>query len=105
MPKRHKKSKKEKHVNREQYLSSLQEKRSEQERRHETLNILFQLKKQEYSSNYDAIRTLVEKMNDYVRLGIDIELNIPFPEKNKIIKGKLPIYKNEEPVVFLTKME
>ena len=105
MPKRHKRNKNQKNVNRSEYLASLQEKRTEQERRHETLNILYQLKQQEYSSNYDAIRTLIGKMNDYVSLGIDIELDIPFPEKNKIIKGKLPIYKIEEPVVFLTKME
>ena len=101
MPKRSKNNRKAKMEKRQEMLGSLQAKRSLEERRHETLNILYQLKQQSISSKHEAVKTLVEKMNDYVNLGIDVELSIPFPEMNKTIKGKLPVYKNENPVVYL----
>lgn len=102
MPKKFKRNKDKKKDRREALLNGLHDKRNEQERRHETLNVLYQIKKLEYPTNTDAIKTLIDKMNDYVSLGIDIELSIPFPEINKTIKGKLPIYKSEEPVVYLS---
>ena len=75
--------------------------RNEQERRIETLNIIYQLKQNNLTAGFPAIRELLEKLNTYVQLGIDISINIPFPEKNKRIKGKLAVHKSEEVVVVL----
>ena len=76
-------------------------KRNEQERRFETLNIIYQLKQNNITSKYPAIRTLLELMNTYVIYGDRIEVNIPFPEMKKRIKGVLASHKYEEVVVVL----
>ena len=75
--------------------------RSEAERRYETLNIIYQLKENNISSDYPAVKTLLQKLNEYVESGETIEFSIPFPELKKVIKGRLPIHKNEEAVVVL----
>ena len=59
------------------------------ERRFETLNIIYQLKQNNLTSEYPAIRELLDKLNTYVETGLDIFVNIPFPEKNKTNKGKI----------------
>jgi len=75
--------------------------RNEHERRLETLNVIYQLRENNMSSSYPAIRILLEKMSEYVREGSDIFLNIPFPEMKKRIKGKLAVHKSEEVIVML----
>ena len=75
--------------------------RNEQERRIETLNIIYQLKQTNLTAGFPTIRELLEKLNTYVQLGTDISINIPFPKKNKRIKGKLAIHKSEEVVIVL----
>ena len=75
--------------------------RTQQERRFETLNIIYQLKQNGLTSQYDAIKELICKLNEYVEKEETIDIHIPFPEKNKIIKGKLPIMKTEKPMVML----
>tara|TARA_Y100000310_G_C19943675_1_gene473706 strand:+ start:84 stop:413 length:330 start_codon:yes stop_codon:yes gene_type:complete len=78
--------------------------RTEQERRFESLNIIYQLKQNNLTSEYPAIKELLEKLNIYVLMGQRMEINIPFPEKQKRIKGVLAIHKGEEVVVVLTSM-
>lgn len=75
--------------------------RSKEERRHETLNIIYQMKQNNLTSEHDAIKQLIMKLNEYVEKEETIEFAIPFPEKNKLIKGTLPIMRNEDPVVVL----
>ena len=75
--------------------------RTQDERRFETLNIIYQLKQNGLTSEYGAVKELIEKLNEYVEKEETIEIHIPFPEKNKIIKGKLPIMKDEKPMVML----
>lgn len=75
--------------------------RTKDERRHETLNIIYQLKENKISSDYPAIKKLIEKLNEYVNEGNSITFTIPFPEMNKKIKGILPIHKKEKCVVVL----
>ena len=89
---------------RDEYLdiSSL---RTKDERRNETLQIIYQLKQNDISSEYQAVKDLIQIMNEYVELGESRDVHIPFPEKNKIIKGKLPIHKKDEPVVMLKHIE
>lgn len=75
--------------------------RTQEERRFETLNIIYQLKQNGLTSEYGAVKELIGKLNEYVEKEETIEIHIPFPEKNKIIKGKLPIMKDEKPMVML----
>jgi len=78
--------------------------RTEQERRFETLNIIYQLKQNNITSDYPAIRELLEMLNLYVLMGQRMEINIPFPEKQKRIKGVLAIHKGEEVVVVMKQL-
>jgi hypothetical protein len=75
--------------------------RDEMARRLEILQVIYQLKQNNLTSDYPAIRELLDKMNDYVMKGEKQEFKIPFPEKNKVIKGYLPLYKDEKCVVVL----
>lgn len=78
--------------------------RNETERRMETLNILYRLRENEYSGDYDAVKELIRIMNIYVVEGQDQTIDIPFPEKEKRIVGKLFINKKKENLVKLTKL-
>jgi len=75
--------------------------RNEDERRQESLQILYQLKQNGISSKYPAIHTLIEELTRYVKEGVRIELSIPFPEMNKKIKGVLAVNKREECMVVM----
>lgn len=80
-------------------------KRNKQERHFETLNIISKLKENNIGTQYPAIKELLYKLNDYVLLGEKMEFNIPFPEMKRVIKGYLPIFKDEECVVVLRNIE
>jgi len=75
--------------------------RNEMERRLESLNIIYQLQKLNLSSKLPAIKTLLEVLNLYVVEGIEQVINIPFPEIQKVIVGKLTLHKNEDCEVIL----
>ena len=79
--------------------------RSIEERRFETLNIIYQLKQNNITSEFPAVRELLKQLNEYVVKGETMQIHIPFPEKNKIIKGTLPAYKSEKPMVMLKHIE
>jgi hypothetical protein len=76
-------------------------KRNKQERHFETLNIISKLKENNIGTQFEAVKQLLYKLNDYVVIGEKMEFTIPFPEMNKVIKGHMPIYKDEECVVVL----
>lgn len=75
--------------------------RTYEDRKFESLNIIYQLKQNGLTSQYPAVAELLEKLNTFVLTGIECDIHIPFPEKNKVIKGKLSNHKGEEVVVFL----
>ena len=79
--------------------------RTQEERRFETLNIIYQLKQNGLTGEYSAVKELVGKLNEYVENEKTVDINIPFPEKNKVIKGKLPIMKYEKPMVMLKHLD
>jgi hypothetical protein len=79
--------------------------RTEHERRLESLNIIYQLKQNNLSSEYPAIKKLLEELSQYVIIGSRKEISIPFPEQNKHIKGVLAIHKKEECMVVLKHVE
>jgi hypothetical protein len=80
-------------------------KRNKQERHFETINVIAKLKDNNIGTHYPAIKELLYKLNDYVEVGEKMEFSIPFPEMRKVIKGYLPLYKDEECVVVLRHME
>lgn len=75
--------------------------RTEDERRQESLQILYQLKQHGITSKFPAIHTLIQELTRYVKEGVRIRLNIPFPELNKKIKGVLAVDKREECTVVM----
>jgi hypothetical protein len=79
--------------------------RDKDERRHETLNIIHQLRENEIPSKYPAVKKLNEKLNEYVNEGKDLSFSIPFPEMNKKIKGQLYIHKKQDCIVVLKHQE
>lgn len=79
--------------------------RNKDERRYETLNIIYQLKQNNIKTHYPAIRKLLDKLTEYVNNGSKMEFTIPFPEMNKKIKATLAIHKKEECVVVLKHIE
>ena len=96
-----KKSRQDKIRERRETYEKLDTIRDEMNRRIESLQIIYQLKQNNIDSKYPAIRELLNKLNIYVMHGKTQDFIIDFPEMNKIIKGYLPIYKNEECVVVL----
>ena len=77
--------------------------RTFEERQIESLNIIFNLKKNGYTSKETPIRELLDKLNDYVQNDIDLSFSIPFVEKNIIIIGKLYRSKQMENEVIMKK--
>jgi len=91
---------------REKLRQSLDEKyRNEHERRIETLQIIYQLKQNNLTHEFSAIRSLLEVMQEYVMKGDRKEIHIPFPEQKKVIKGVLALHKGEDCTVFLKHIE
>jgi hypothetical protein len=89
----------------EQHIIELNEEdpnyRNKEERRHESLNVIYQLKQNNIPSHYPAVKKLLMKLTEYVNEGHKMEFTIPFPEMNKKIKATLAIHKKEECVVVL----
>lgn len=65
--------------------------RDEDERRFETLNIIYQLKQNKIDSKIPGIRLLLEYLTNYVKDGKSQTFEIDVPEIQKRIHGKLPI--------------
>ena len=94
--------KREEEVKRKQHYSN---RRNEDDRRIESLNVIYQLKQNNISSEYLAIRELLDKLTMYVKYGEPMKFTIDFPEMKKVIHGTLPIYKDEECVVVMKHIE
>ena len=75
--------------------------RNEQERKQVSIEIINMLSDLGLSIQYEPIKTLYKILKEYNELGGRKEVNIPFPEINRRIKGILPSSKKEEPSVRL----
>lgn len=82
-------------------MNEIKYKRNQAERRYETLNIIYQMKQNNLTSHYPAIRELLSILNTYVIEGKRIEIDIPFPELKKRIVGVMEVNKKHKCVVVL----
>ena len=85
-----KKKKKEKKVKKEIVY------RTKEERQNEVKEILKQLSSFNLNINYEPIKKLYGLFKIYINEDKRVEVNIPFPEINRRIKGLLAISVNEE---------
>jgi len=70
--------------------------RTKEERQNEIKEILSKLSEFNLNSTYEPIKKLYQKFKEYINEGNRIEVNIPFPEVNRRIKGILAISVREE---------
>ena len=70
--------------------------RTKDERQNEVKEILSKLSEFDLNLTYEPIKKLYEKFKEYIQEGNRIEVNIPFPEINRRIKGILAISVREE---------
>ena len=70
--------------------------RTKEERQNEIKEILSKLSEFNLNTNYEPIKKLYQKFKEYINEGNRIEVNIPFPEVNRRIKGILAISVREE---------
>ena len=70
--------------------------RTKEERQKEIKEILEKLSDFDLNINYEPIKKLYQKFKEYIQEGNRIEINIPFPEINRRIKGLLAISVREE---------
>ena len=70
--------------------------RTKEERQNKVKEILSQLSNFDLNIKYEPIKKLYEKFKEYIQEGNRIEVNIPFPEINRRIKGVLAISVREE---------
>lgn len=75
--------------------------RTQEERQMESLNIIYNLRQNGYTSKEEPIRTLLDKLNTYVQDDVNMNFEIPYPEKNVKILGKLYRSKNIDNVVVM----
>lgn len=75
--------------------------RTEEERKTVSIEIINMLSDLGLSVSYEPIKKLYLILKKYNQEGNRIEVNIPFPEINRRIKGVLPISKKEESTVRL----
>lgn len=70
--------------------------RTKEERQNEVKEILNKLSDFDLNMTYEPIKKLYQKFKEYIQEGNRIEVNIPFPEINRRIKGILAISVREE---------
>ena len=70
--------------------------RNEKERQEQVKNILIKLSEFQLNANYEPIQKLYKLFKEYIKEGQRIEVNIPFPDINRRIKGLLAISVREE---------
>lgn len=70
--------------------------RTKEERQNEIKEILSKLSEFNLNLTYEPIKKLYQKFKEYINEGNRIEVNIPFPEVNRRIKGVLAISVREE---------
>jgi len=70
--------------------------RTKEERQNEVKEILNKLSEFDLNMTYEPIKKLYQIFKEYIQEGNRIEVNIPFPEINRRIKGILAISVREE---------
>ena len=70
--------------------------RTKEERQNEVKEILNKLSDFDLNLTYEPIQKLYQKFKEYIQEGNRIEVNIPFTEINRRIKGLLAISIREE---------
>jgi hypothetical protein len=75
--------------------------RTEEERKRLSIEVINMLSDLGLSVSYEPIKKLYFILKKYNQEGNRIEVNIPFPEINRRIKGVLPSSKKEESTVRL----
>jgi hypothetical protein len=70
--------------------------RTKEERRNEVKKIISKLSSFDLNTTYEPIKNLYSKFKEYISEGQRMEINIPFPEINRRIKGLLAISVNEQ---------
>ena len=75
--------------------------RTKEQRQEEVKKVLKQLSKFDLNIKYEPIKKLYILFKEYIQDDKRIEINIPFPEINRRIKGLLAISVNEEVCINL----
>jgi len=70
--------------------------RTKEERQKEVREILKKLSQFQLTTIYEPIKKLYKNFQEYINEGVRLEINIPFPEINRRIKGLLAISVREE---------
>ena len=70
--------------------------RTKEERKEEIRIIINKLSELELTIAYEPIKELFKIMRQYINDGGKIQINIPFPMINRVIKGVLPNTVNEK---------
>ena len=70
--------------------------RTKEERQNEVKKIISKLSSFDLNTTYEPIKNLYSKFKEYISEGQRMEINIPFPEINRRIKGLLAISVNEQ---------
>ncbi len=70
--------------------------RTKEQRQNEVKEIISKLSELKLNTNYEPIKKLYAKFKEYISEGQRMEINIPFPEINRRIKGLLAISVREE---------
>lgn len=77
--------------------------RTKEERLAATKPIIEKLNELQFNMSYKPIIELYKQLNKYVSDGVNVKINIPFPEAQRTIRGNLPMNVREEPWVRLEK--
>jgi len=75
--------------------------RNYEDRKKISIEIINMLSDLGLSISYEPIKKLYKILKDYNKFGNRTDVNIPFPEINRRIKGILPMSIKEEPTVRL----
>ena len=70
--------------------------RTKKERQNEVKEIISKLSEFKLNTDYEPVKKLYVKFKEYITEGHRIEINIPFPEINRRIKGLLATSVREE---------
>ena len=75
--------------------------RTKEQRQEEVKEVLKQLSEFDLNIKYEPIKKLYKLFKEYINEDRRLEVNIPFPEINRRIKGLLAISINEEVCISL----
>lgn len=75
--------------------------KTQDERREASKNIIKQMNDLELTIRFEPVRQLMKLLNMYIKEGRRIEVNIPWPDINRRIRGVLATGKREDTYVML----